>query len=55
MEELSEAVFSTRSLPRAYKVISEQSGSREMSPACKDVSPGAEERPPLEAVTEQRA
>jgi hypothetical protein len=24
------------------------------SPACKDVTPEAEERPPLEAVTEQR-
>jgi hypothetical protein len=24
------------------------------SPGCKDVSPEAEERPPLEAVTEQR-
>jgi hypothetical protein len=36
------------SLQREYEV------DVRLSPACEDVSPEAEERPPLEAVTEQR-
>jgi hypothetical protein len=54
MEELLEAVFSVEKFSRSA-VCSEsdyKAGVR-WSPACEDVSPGAEERPLLEAVTKQ--
>jgi hypothetical protein len=66
MDELLEAMFSTRSMPRLYKgvsfsvcrVRSRRLGCSEVGvrwpPACTDVSSEAEERPPLEALTEQR-
>jgi hypothetical protein len=61
IEELLEAIFSVRSVPRLYKesalsmqsILRVQPGSYQ-APASKDVSPEAEERPPLQAVTEQR-
>jgi hypothetical protein len=58
MKELLEVVFSMQSVPRLYR--KEPSQKREYvvgarwSPACKDMSPEAEGRLPLEAVTEQR-
>jgi hypothetical protein len=62
MEELLETLFSIRSVPklRVYMKPSQSAvrvrdneGVR-WSPACKDVSPEAEERLPFEVVAEQR-
>jgi hypothetical protein len=69
-QELLEAVFSVRSVPRLYnedqlplqvsrkRVLRRQLGKYEFGarwpPACEDVSPGAEERPLSEDVTKQR-
>jgi hypothetical protein len=57
MEEMLEVVFPVRSVPRLYRKAvcseSEYEVGMRWSPACEDVSPEAEERPPLEAYTKQ--
>jgi hypothetical protein len=56
-----EETFFVWSMPRLYNetVLRQQSEEWEVGvrwpPACEDVSPGAEERPLLEAVTKQRS
>jgi hypothetical protein len=59
MKRLREEMFSVGSVLRLYgKVVWKRLDSLQVrvgrSPACKDLSQEEKERPPLEAVTEQR-
>jgi hypothetical protein len=57
MEEPLEEVFSVGSMPKLHKKSvwrCEYAFGLRWEPPCMDVSPEAEERPPLEAVTKQR-